>query len=101
MISACHNWPRSIIRLTEKVEFTALKRSLETADSLILTKKHYLPVLTLMLSGCSNFFYDECLWVSKQQIQNTSSKGEIISQIHPCNCNVFCHGREMIAKWTG
>ena len=41
-----------------KVEFTTLKRSLETADNSIPVKKHYLPVLTLKLSGCSKFFYE-------------------------------------------
>ena len=50
-----------------KVEFTALKGSLEHADNGIPVKKHHLPVLTLKLIGCSKFFYDECLWASKQK----------------------------------
>ena len=30
-------------------------------------KKHHLRVFTLKLIGCSKFFYDECLWASKQK----------------------------------
>ena len=84
-----------------KVEFTALKRSLEPADNGIPVKKHHLPVLTLKLSGCSKFFYDEYLWASKQKIQSTSSKGEITSQIPPLHLQCSVAVEKMLSKWAG
>ena len=78
-----------------KVEFTALKRSLEPADN-EETRIYYLPVLTLKLIGCSKFFYDECLWASKQK----NSKYFIERRDHQPNTAlafaVFCCGRENV-----
>ena len=84
-----------------KVVFMALKRSLETSDNGIPVKKHHLPVLTVKLSGCSKFFYDECLWASKQK----NSKYFIERRDHQSNTSlafaVFCRGRENVSKWAG
>ena len=79
-----------------KVEFTGLKGSLEPADNGIPVKKHHLPVLTLKLAGCSKFFYDECLWASKQK----DSKYLIERRDHQSNTSLafamFCCGRENV-----
>ena len=58
----------SLIQDDAKVEFTALKRSLEPADNGISVKKHQLPVLTLKLTACaaSSFMMNVCVKVSKK-----------------------------------
>ena len=82
-----------------KVEFTALKRSLEPADNGIPVKKHHLPVLTLNLIGCSKFFYDECLWASNEQ---KNSKYFIEKRDHQPNTSLASVAVEkMFCKWAG
>ena len=76
-----------------KVEFTALKNSLKTADNGTSVKKHHIPVLTLKLSECSKFFYDK-------QVSKNNSKYFIERRDHQANTSlafaVFCCCRENV-----
>ena len=82
-----------------KVDFTALKGSLGPADNGIPV---HLLVLTLKLTGCSKFFYDECLWAGKQKkFENTSSKGKITSQMPPLHLQCSVAVEKMFSKWAG
>ena len=84
-----------------KVEFTALKGSLEPPDNGIPVKKYRLPVLDLKLTGCSNSFTMSVCGQASKKIQSTSSKGEITSQIPPLHLQCSVAVEKMLSKWAG
>ena len=85
-----------------KTEFTALKGSLETAGNGIPVKKHHLPVLTLKLIGCSKFFYDECLWASKQKDSKYFiERRDHQPKIPPLHLQCSVAAEKMFSKWAG
>ena len=85
----------SFLSQIQKVEFTALKGSLEPADNGIPVKKHHLPVLTLKLIGCSKFFYDECLWASNKKFRVLHRKERSPAKYLLASA-VLCCGRENV-----
>lgn len=85
---------RSQILHKDTVECTTKKRSLPTSDNGIPAKRQCPQMLTFKLSGCSKFFYDECLWASNQR----DPKYLIKRKDHQPNTifafAVMCHSKE-------
>ena len=74
-----------------KVEFTALKGSLETADNGIPVKKHHLPVLTLKLVNWVQLILLRPVSVGKyaKNFKVLHRKERSPARYRPCICSVL------------